>query len=101
MDSDPFVVDVRLNGTDFVTGLVNSGCLCYSAINEQLFRSLRLPLIKIALRQLEEAARKNAELSTVLDTVTYASIDIDSHQQKRVFFYVVPGLTYDVILGKP
>jgi hypothetical protein len=79
MDSDPFVVDVRLNGTDFVTRLVNSGCLCYSAINEQLFRSLRLPLIKIALRQLEEAARKNAELSTVLDTVTYASIDIDSY----------------------
>jgi hypothetical protein len=27
MDSDPFVVDVRLNGTDFVTGLVDSGCL--------------------------------------------------------------------------
>ncbi|KAI1676147.1 Pol protein [Pyrenophora tritici-repentis] len=101
MDSDPFVVDVRLNGTDFVTGLVDSGCLCYSAINEQLFRSLRLPSIKIAPRQLEEAAGKNAEPSTVLDTVTYASIDIDGHQQKRVFFYVVPGLTYDVILGKP
>ncbi|KAI1683408.1 Pol protein [Pyrenophora tritici-repentis] len=101
MDSDPFVLDVRLNGTDFVTGLVDSGCLCYSAINEQLFRSLRLPSIKIAPRQLEEAAGKNAEPSTVLDTVTYASIDIDGHQQKRVFFYVVPGLTYDVILGKP
>jgi hypothetical protein len=37
MDSDPFVVDVRLNSTDFVTRLVNSGCLCYSAINKQLF----------------------------------------------------------------
>ncbi|KAI0568151.1 hypothetical protein Alg215_12334, partial [Pyrenophora tritici-repentis] len=61
MDSDPFVLDVRLNGTDFVTGLVDSGCLCYSAINEQLFRSLRLPSIKIAPRQLEEAAGKNAE----------------------------------------
>jgi predicted aspartyl protease len=94
-------VDVRLNSTDFATRLVNSGCLCYSAINEQLFRSLRLPSIKIAPRQLEEAAGKNAELSTVLDTVTYASIDIDGHQQTRVFFYVVPGLTYDVILGKP
>ncbi|KAG9375577.1 hypothetical protein A1F94_013866 [Pyrenophora tritici-repentis] len=79
MDSDPFVLDVRLNGTDFVTGLVDSD----------------------SPRQLEEAAGKNAEPSTVLDTVTYASIDIDGHQQKRVFFYVVPGLTYDVILGKP
>ncbi|KNG46626.1 hypothetical protein TW65_06673 [Stemphylium lycopersici] len=76
-------------------------CLCYSAINEQLFRSLRLPSIKITPRQLEEAAGKNAEPTTMLDTITYASIDIDGHQQKRVFFYVVPGLTYDVILGKP
>jgi predicted aspartyl protease len=101
MDSDPFVVDVRLNGTKFVNGLVDSGCLCYSAINEQLFRSLRLPSIKISPRQLEEAAGKNAEPSTVLDTVSYASIDIDGHQQKRVFFYVVPGLAYDVVLGKP
>jgi hypothetical protein len=72
-------VDVRLNSTDFATRLVDLGCLCYSAINEQLFRSLRLLLIKIAPRQLEEAARKNAELSTVLDTVTYALIDIDSY----------------------
>jgi hypothetical protein len=79
MDSDPFIVDVRLNGTDFVTGLVNSGYLYYSAINEQLFRSLRLLSIKIAPRQLEEAAGKNAELSTVLDTVTYASIDINGY----------------------
>jgi predicted aspartyl protease len=95
------VRDSVVTGTDFVTGLVDSGWLCYSAINEQLFRSLRLPTIKIAPRQFEEAARKNAEPSTVLDTVTSASMDINGYQQKRVFFYVVPGLTYDVILGKP
>jgi hypothetical protein len=81
VDSDSFVVDVRLNCTDFITGLVDSGCLCYSSINEQLFQSLRLPSIKIAPCQLEEAAEKNAEPSTALDTVTYASIDIESHQQ--------------------
>jgi hypothetical protein len=27
-------------------------------------------------------------------------MDIDGYQQKRVFFYVVTGLTYNVILGK-
>ena len=101
MDGDPFIVDVRLNGTDFVTGLVDSGCLCYSAISEKLFGSLRLPSLSISPRRLEKAAGKNAEPATILDTVTYASIDIDGHQQTRVFFYVVPGLTYDVILGKP
>jgi hypothetical protein len=72
-------VDVRLNRTKFVNRLIDLGCLCYSAINEQLFQSLRLPSIKISPRQLEEAAGKNAELSTVLDTVTYASIDINGH----------------------
>lgn len=101
MDGDPFLVDVRLNGTDFVTGLVDSGCLCYSAMSERLFRSLRLPSLKIAPRRLEGAAGKNAEPTTILNTITYASIDIDGHQQERVFFYVVPGLTYDLILGNP
>jgi hypothetical protein len=101
MDGDPFVVDVRLNGTDFVPGLVDLGCLCYSAISEKLFRSLRLPSLRISPRRLEGAAGKNAESTTILDTVTYAAIDIDGHQQARIFFYVVPGLTYDLILGKP
>jgi hypothetical protein len=29
--------------------------------------------------------------------ITYTSIDIDEHQQKSVFFYVVPGLIYHLI----
>jgi predicted aspartyl protease len=101
MDGNPFLVDIRLNGTNFVPGLVDSGCLCYSAISKKLFQSLRLPSLRISPRQLEGAARKNAESTTTLDTVTYATIHIDGHQQARVFFYVVPGLTYDLILGKP
>jgi predicted aspartyl protease len=101
MDGDPFIVDVRLNGTDFVIGLVDSGCLCYSAISKRLFQSLRLPSLRIFPRRLEKAAGKNAEPATMLNTVTYASIDIDGHQQRCVFFYVVPGLIYDLILGKP
>ena len=79
MDGDPFVVDVSLNRTDFVPGLVDLGCLCYSAISEKLFRSLKLPSLRILLRRLEGAAGKNAELTTILDTVTYAAIDIDGH----------------------
>lgn len=101
MNGDPFLMNVRVNETDFVTGLVDSGCLCYSAISEHLFQSLRLPFLKITPRQLKGAAGKNAEPTTILDTVAYASINIDGHQQKRVFFYVVPGLTYNLILGNP
>jgi hypothetical protein len=101
MDGEPFIVDVRLDGTDFIPTLVDSGCLCYSAISERLFQSLRLPSLRITPRRLEGAAGNNAESDTILDTVSYASTDIDGYQQKRVFFYVVPGLAYDLILGKP
>lgn len=101
MDGDPFLVDVRLNENDFITGLIDSGCLCYAAISQRIFQSLKLPSFKITPRRLEEAAGKNAKPSTILDTVTYATIDIDGHRQKRIFLYVIPGLNYDLILGNP
>ncbi|KAM4061980.1 reverse transcriptase (RNA-dependent DNA polymerase) [Hirsutella rhossiliensis] len=31
MDGEPFIADVRVNGTDFVPSLVDYGCLCYGA----------------------------------------------------------------------
>lgn len=98
MDGDPFLVDIRLNGTDFTTGLVDYGCLCYAAINEQLFRSLKLPQIPIPPRKVENATDNP---NTVIDTVTYVSVDIDGHQRQRVFFYVILKLNYSIILGKP
>lgn len=98
MDGDPFLVDIRLNGTDFTTGLVDYGCLCYAAMNEELFRSLKLPRIPIPPRKLENAT---GDPNTAIDTVTFASVDIDGHQRQRIFFYVVPKLNYSIILGKP
>jgi hypothetical protein len=89
MEGDPFIADVRLNGIKFAAGLVDYGCRChcYATINDQLFRSLGLPSIPITPRRVENAT---GDPDALIDGATYASIDIDGHQQRRVFFYVVP-----------
>jgi hypothetical protein len=87
MEGDPFIADVRLNGIKFAAGLVDYGCLCYATINDQLFHSLGLPSIPITPRRVENAT---GDPDALIDGATYASIDIDGHQQRRVFFYVVP-----------
>ncbi|KAM4064426.1 reverse transcriptase (RNA-dependent DNA polymerase) [Hirsutella rhossiliensis] len=69
MDGEPFIADVRVNGTDFVPSLVDYGCLCYGA-------------------------------EVKIDKITYVSIDLDGHQQHRVFMYVIDDLNWDMILGK-
>src|SRR6266516_2610558 len=98
MDGDPFLVNIRLNGTDFSSALIDNGCLCYGTISDQLFHSLRLPRIEIPPRELEGIS--STQNGGRIDSVTFAEIDIDGHQQKRVFFYVIPGQSYDVVLGK-
>ncbi|KAM4060831.1 reverse transcriptase (RNA-dependent DNA polymerase) [Hirsutella rhossiliensis] len=81
MDGEPFIADVRVNGTDFVPSLVDYGCLCYGAP-----------------RILENAAGDGKEVK--IDKITYVSIDLDGHQQHRVFMYVIDDLNWDMILGK-
>ncbi|KAJ6436050.1 hypothetical protein O9K51_11425 [Purpureocillium lavendulum] len=68
-------------------------------ISKNLFHSLKLPRIPIRPRYLKQAAKSSNK--PIIDTITYMSIDIDGHQQERVFMYVVPNSSYDMILGKP
>lgn len=98
MDGDPFIADVRVNGTDFVPSLVDYGCLCYGAISKRTFHSLQLPHIRVQPRILENAAGDGKQVR--IDKITYVSIDLDGHQQYRVFMYVIDNLNWDMILGK-
>ncbi|KAM4062173.1 reverse transcriptase (RNA-dependent DNA polymerase) [Hirsutella rhossiliensis] len=81
MDGEPFIADVRVNGTDFVPSLVDYGCLCYGAVSKRTFHSLQLPHIRVQPRILENAAG-------------------DGKEQHRVFMYVIDDLNWDMILGK-
>ncbi|KAM4064241.1 reverse transcriptase (RNA-dependent DNA polymerase) [Hirsutella rhossiliensis] len=98
MDGEPFIADVRVNGTDFVPSLVDYGCLCYGAVSKRTFHSLQLPRIRVQPRILENAAGDGKEVK--IDKITYVSIDLDGHQQHRVFMYVIDDLNWDMILGK-
>jgi hypothetical protein len=96
MCSEPFLVDVRLNKTHFSTALIDHCCLSYATFSDDLVRRLKISTFDIEPRYLEGVVSKQGTIRKV----AYAEIDIDSHQERRVFGYVVPGQRYPMILGK-
>lgn len=96
MESDPFFVDVRLNDTFFTTALVDHCCLSYATFSEDLVRRAKLSTFRIEPRVIEGVVSTQASIQET----AYAEIDIDGHQERRIFGYVVPGQKYPMILGK-
>ncbi|KAF4475965.1 Transposon Tf2-8 polyprotein [Colletotrichum fructicola Nara gc5] len=78
--------------------LYDDGCHCYMSISLKLARKLRLPTIDITPRDLLQVSHVQKRAIT---QVAYFDIDIDGHKQQRVFAYVIPDQTEDVILGIP
>jgi transposase InsO family protein len=97
MDCEPFLVDLMFNKTTFAEALIDSGCLCYAAIDQKLCNQLKLPRIPIAPRHLQQAAAISKES---IRWITYADVDIAGHRRK-LYFYVVSNLSHPVILGLP
>ncbi|KAM4055845.1 hypothetical protein HRG_002773 [Hirsutella rhossiliensis] len=58
---------------------------------------LRLIAMKIQTR---DTRRLGDGKEVKIDKITYVSIDLDGHQQHRVFAYVIDDLNWDMILGK-
>lgn len=77
--------------------LYDTGCLPFSAFGETYAALNHLPRIPIQERQLKLA--KGDEHTHRIQYMTYATIDIDGRRE-RIFGYVIPGLHYDLILGK-
>ena len=97
MDGKPFLVDVRLNGDWFTQATVDNGCQSYATISESLVEQHELPRITINPRILDGVL---ADIGQITE-ITYASVDIHGHKQKRIFFYVIPGQTDPILLGDP
>lgn len=98
MDGKPFLIDTLVNGITFVDAFVDSGCLCFSAFQQDLVNSAKLPRIELEDPRIIKLA-KDAPTESI-DTITYADIDIDGRKE-RVFGYVIPGLAHPIILGNP
>jgi predicted aspartyl protease len=98
MDGSPTVIKACINGIHLTQALVDLGCDCYAAIDEELFQKLNLPLIEIGDRRLKGAS--GAMGNSLISGVTYAMLEIHGYTQ-LVYFYVVPMLDSPIILGKP
>ena len=99
MDRKPFLMSLRVNGITYASALLDLGCLSYGAVSERFARKNKLPQISIRPRSLVGV---NSEDYHAIKTVTYFDFDVEGHNQRRAFFYIIPNQqSYDIILGKP
>src|SRR5579871_2735205 len=96
MDGPLFHTDVRF-GSQFTTSLIDHGCSCYATVNPATVQRHKLPTFSISPRPIDSFLDNEPRTIT---QVAYGPMDIGGHQQDRVFAYVVPGQTDNLILGK-
>lgn len=78
--------------------LVDNGCLCSGIINENLVEKLQLPRIPILPRQLQTA--EMSDNKPEVNSITHITLDLDGYVTSKLWLYVVPNSTHQLILGK-
>jgi hypothetical protein len=96
MDGPLFHTDVRF-GSQFTVSLIDNGCSCYATVSPATVQRHKLPTFSILPRQI--TGFLHGEPQTITQ-VAYGPMDISGHQQDRVFAYVVPGQSDNLILGQ-
>ncbi|OWT42540.1 aspartyl protease domain-containing protein [Pochonia chlamydosporia 170] len=98
MNSDPVLIEARVNRGIQVRALVDTGCDCYAIIDEAAVKRLRIPFIDRNPRRLggfSEATKDVMSPGIVVFMMETGGYD------ERIFAYVVPRLGQDVFLGRP
>ena len=78
--------------------LVDNGCLSSGIIDADITSKLQLPRIPISPRQLQTAEMSEKRLE--VNSITYITLDLDGHVTPKLWLYVVPNSTHELILGK-
>jgi hypothetical protein len=66
------------------------------------FYASKLQLPRIPIKHKKGIQAFNAPTKEVITEVAYCAIDVGGHQQRRVYFYIVPRIhEFDLILGRP
>ncbi len=79
--------------------LIDSGSESYGLINARVATKLDLPHLLVRERGM---ITFNKPTGVQISEVAYCSLNITSHRQSHVFFYVVPQLfNHRIILGRP
>jgi hypothetical protein len=83
-----------VNGIQFARALVDQGCQSYVTVNGALVRSHDLLRIRIHTRVLDGVVANQGRITYI----TYFNADIYSHQQNRVFVYIIENQIDEIIL---
>ena len=77
MDSNLMTVKALINGVSFKPMLINTGCECYSIVDEDLVIKLQLPRVKIPLKPIISFVKENIkEPGVEITEIAKFSIDI-------------------------
>ena len=99
MNSDPFLVNALLNDTCMVQALIDNGCLCSGIISDELATRLSLPRFPIHPRPLKTAEESTSN-KPIVDSIAFISLDLDGQVTPKLWLYIVPHSTHQLILGK-
>ena len=100
MECPLFHTTAFLNDYAPATALIDNGSMAYAIINEKFAQRLKLPFLKMTPRQLR-GVQESEDGGTVITNVTAFSLDIGAHKSEKVFAYVVPQQSEELILGRP
>ncbi|KJZ68287.1 hypothetical protein HIM_12322 [Hirsutella minnesotensis 3608] len=88
---------MSVNNTSYIKAFFDSGCLPYAAFSEEFVRKHHIPRIPVEKRLLKLA--KKDEIQHAITDMAFITMDIDGRAE-RLYGYVIPGLEFDLILGK-
>lgn len=82
-----------------IQALIDNGCLCSGIISDELTIQLSLPRFPINPRSLKTAEKSDSN-KPIIKFITYISLDLDGLVTPKLWLYVVPHSTHQLILGK-
>ncbi|KAI0992221.1 hypothetical protein K3495_g15965 [Podosphaera aphanis] len=97
LNSPPLLIDCLINSSFFVKAMIDTGCLCFSVLDEDLVRTNKLysEVITPRLMRLADGQKSNR-----ITQIARVEVDIDGIKE-QIWGYVMPNLAYSIILGKP
>jgi hypothetical protein len=98
MNGNLVYTDVILENDTGTSALIDEGCQCYAAINEDLAKGLGLRFLSFEKREVKGAS--SAMKSSIIEGVVAFRMELVGFSQ-TVYAYVVPDPAFPLILGNP
>ena len=98
MEGFLFYAETLVNDVHLVQALIDSGSGSYALMSEEYARKIKLDTIPIHPRPVEGVV---AGMNGEIRKVARLDIDMGGYRMRRVFAYILPEQTDDLILGRP